>query len=311
MTQISRRLRKRITQLHKKGLNDLEIASQLDIASVKVTNLRKSTGLFTDEERIHNLKVRRNLFRGGIATLALSATLGTGYLVNQSGTFDYLINRELYAENQKILDQLVQEDPSPHIGKVIYDPTKRYVKVPSTLTKLLDDSEVPAFSLFYAPLFGRGAPSDIYFFRNAFEDDIREFNGIQIVIHGKEKIKVVYKHEWFHTKYQAEGMDFGNGLVLDKTNFNSINPMISTFLNESSAYIDTFEFFRQHGKNKIALAYSAGKTGWITQNYEKFQPHMDKFSRYEIDLLTAQLTRINNMVPELNKALIEFVNNKK
>ena len=111
MTQVSRRLRKRITQLHKKGLNDLEIASQLDVASSEVSNLRKSAGLFTDEERTHNQRVRRNLFRGGIATFAVSATLGTGYLVTQSTTFDYLMNHRLYAENQKILDQLVQEDP--------------------------------------------------------------------------------------------------------------------------------------------------------------------------------------------------------
>ena len=161
-----------------------------------------------------------------------------------------------------------------------------------------------ALTLYYTPLFGKGAPSHIYLFKSAFEDRVRELDGKPFIMLGEEKIKVVYIHERFHAQQYSEGLDFGDGLVIDNANYSSINPMVRDFLIESSAYMDTFDFFRQSRGDELALIYSAYEIDWVFDNCERLVPYIDTFTQYEKRLLKAQVIRLDKIIPEIRGVLL-------
>lgn len=275
MSELTKRQRRKIPELRERGFSDLEIALQLKIDASDVSSMRKT---------------KRRVITGVSASVLAIAIGGGIYFTSSLPVVQQYIHKEIIHERQAILDKLVAEAPGPHIGGISYSHSgQSRLNLNVYGITLSDDS-----------FFGKHQPAYIVLFSNAFEDESREIMGRELVIPGKVKIKIAYKHEWIHARYQFEGIHFDNGMFIDSTNYNSIRPDLKRFLVEAMAQMDTYKFFRDQGQDKTAILFAAGKAGgWFNLEYPKLLV-ADNFSKYEIQLLEPVVMGYNNLVSEIN-----------
>lgn len=306
MPKITKNQQQKIIRWHTQGLNDLEISSRLGVDVNEVLQFRKQKGLLNQNE-IANRRMRKL----GIAVtsgIIGVAVLGGGYYLLSRPSKPPLVqdyqDQQIIDERQATLDNLVANDSGPHLGRVLYE---------HILTDSSDDGDSYGITAFDSSLYGRRNPAGIIMFRIAFEDEALKIMGKPFVVPGKVKIKVAFKHEWFHAKFQYEGINLGNGLSLDGTDFALVKRDVSRFVNESMVQLETYKFFRDEGKDEAAILFVSGKAGgWFNQEVPKMLAlaNVGKLSKLEYQLAGSIVERYNRLVPEFNNRWSRYASSK-
>jgi len=93
--------------------------------------------------------------------------------------------------------------------------------------------------------FGLPTRSKIYFFDRAYRDHSFNFEDGRISLPAtEEKIISLLHHEDQHTQDYYQGIDLGNGLIIDNTNFHRVNRMVLNFVTQTRAGMREFEYTR-------------------------------------------------------------------
>ena len=166
----------------------------------------------------------------------------------------------------------------------------------------------PALVLNYMPFLGRGEKSEIYFFKQAFEKEERTIGGKPLEIKPDDKLWVVYKHECFHARDIARGLELGREPVINYKNYAKVDSQVLDFLIESNAYIDTFEFFKPYWLS-TPLLYAAGKLDGFADQFRRFTESRS-FSLSDEKLMVTQINRYNMLFSDMNRLFEEYAKSK-
>ena len=238
--------------------------------------------------------------------------------------------REIALERQQHIDRFVQENPSPYISQVVYDSDKSLVisliesfvarqqkeqaaklsqnglkhKVSGRYgnsNRFIRETHPIASTLQYFNDFARGLKSDIFIFPEAYKKESK-FMGSEVPkISQDGKLRLVLCHEYSHTEDNYRGMDLGNGLIIDRLNWDVIHPSVANFIGETRAYLNQLEFSRQFGKDSQVYQYSL----LCLRAFLLSNAHITamSFNPYERRFLDYQKSRIIEVCPEFKSLL--------
>lgn len=198
--------------------------------------------------------------------------------------------RPLIAERQKFLDELVQEEPAPYVRNVIYDHngfSSGYRWAPNEA----------AITRYFSLYFGNGLKPDILFSQKGFGDFYLKTKQGTIKIPFKERLRVHLQHEYCHAEDSCNGIDLGDDLVINSSNYPRINPKVRTFVMEVRAYSRNVEFARQFGEDNPIFWHVLNDSAILTNDHYGNLKNV-KLTKYEARLVDSQIAVFNQIHQE-------------
>ena len=151
--------------------------------------------------------------------------------------------------------------------------------------------------------FGLGKKSTIYMPSTAFDGrTVIMGDGTRVTYSPDVALNVRVRHEIFHAEGNFDGMDFGDGFVVNSSNFNSLRREIKDFANEFNAHFNTYEFFKKEGaKDEIVVAVDYFKNAVGRMFNETISPLANSgiLSDFEHRLVYFLSEKWNSLLPEL------------
>ncbi len=244
--------------------------------------------------------------------------------------------RALINQRQHYLDELVKKEPSPYVGKVIYDhddyllnkfynSTLQRIEGPK-LSEFLDamrnhpsfqnhktseiideigkeqeviKSQSDAVTILHPFDYDQGKKSDIVFFPRAFHKTLvveTEKGDVKIPI--EERLKGLLRHEYSHAKQNYQGITLGKELSIDSSNFHKIHPFVRSFVRETETYLEMFRYSKQFGKNHPQdLLASLSLSLYVEETVDAILKM--KLTPYESKLIQVQMDKLLAIEQEL------------
>ena len=168
--------------------------------------------------------------------------------------------------------------------------------------------------------FGQGKSSDIYVHKPSFEQPptftINNRKSIKVPI--DDYLKAILIHEYHHAKQSYQGIKLGRNLVVDKLNYLELGLHVRSFVEETDAYIQTFDNIpleKYHPQFLTTLATLFAYIQNITLNNTRTNPRTWVLTSLEAELVNAQVNNLRDLIQQIkpilndiDKLLIENIN---
>ena len=154
--------------------------------------------------------------------------------------------------------------------------------------------------------FGKGIRPDVFVFRDIFYRLFMSSPQGDIEIPVEGRLITTLEHDYTHAEDIFNGIDLGNGMVINATNYLNIDPRVEKFVMEERAYRRAMELAkREFGEDGVLCWYELGQ---LMINRSRTSGNLEgvTLNDYDRELVRLQMIKSDELEPEIKRFIEKF-----
>ena len=155
--------------------------------------------------------------------------------------------------------------------------------------------------IFYHSDFGKGIKHDVYVFRSTLDRLSLAISQGDIEIPVENRLITTLEHEYTHAEDIFKGIDLGNGMVINGSNYFDIHPMVTRFVLEERAYRKAMELAKQQFGETSGVYWHELLRFILNNNRTRGNLEGLTLSDYDRELVRLQMGKSDELSPEIKR----------